>query len=200
MLLSTTPFSHTEFFFKETILTSAVLASTFQDYVHRREEGLSGHKRINSSDKASSPLVGDAGRGSAHDSLELDDSAILAHNQVIHPSLAGALVTGIVDFFTSLGETDLERTAIRMQVLFTRAFFALFNRKKLVLGSMVLHVLMACVLGWILGPSSEHVYNLSAFFAISTLILLFANIQIFYFTFTNHQVWLFKRACIDLFF
>jgi ABC-type multidrug transport system ATPase subunit len=95
---------------------------------------------------------------------------VIAAPAFIVPALIGALCIGVYDFFVGLCNTNWEHTAIRISVICERSFWALFNRKKLVLGSLVLHILIACFLGWVLGHSSSttHIYNLTSFFAIST--------------------------------
>ena len=59
---------------------------------------------------------------------------------------------------------------------------------RLILATCLLHLFLALILGWILGPTSTVPYNCVAFFAISTLLLYFANVQLIYFLYTCDQV------------
>ncbi len=138
----------------------------------------------------------------ASDSLELglmsdvdtDDERVVRQEYLfttltcLCPSLLLAVMGSVMGYVSSLRETNIDLTLVRAQTLFLRSFFALYCRKKLIASSILLHVLMATGLGWVMGPSTLAVYNITSFFAISTLILYFANIQLIYFTFTNHQV------------
>lgn len=121
-------------------------------------------------------------------SLDLESPDAHRHAGGVCPAIITALLKGITDFFSTLIHTDFQLMFLQTEVLFQRSFFALYNRKKLVLATLILHVCIAAFLGWILGPSSELIYNLTSFFAVSTLLLFFANMQLIYFTFTNHQV------------
>jgi hypothetical protein len=107
---------------------------------------------------------------------------------VFCPAILGALVLSAYHFIVSVCSTDFSRTLITAEIILTRSFSSLYNRKKLILGCMFLHLMMACFLGWVLGPSSDQAYNLVSFFAVGTLMLYFANLQLVYYMFTHHQV------------
>jgi hypothetical protein len=106
------------------------------------------------------------------------------------PAMLGAMLTSCMHFGTAICSTNVDKSSITAEVILFRSFAALWSRKKLIFGCLVLHVLMACFLGWVLGPSSDQAYNLTSFFAISTLMLYFANLQLVYYMFTTHKVFL----------
>ena len=104
------------------------------------------------------------------------------------PACITSVATSVSDYFTSFCNTNWSTTFLVIEIIVTRSFLSLWFRKKLILAALVLHVLMACFLGWVLGPSGDQIYNLTSFFAIGTLLLYFANIQLVYYMFTSHQV------------
>lgn len=106
------------------------------------------------------------------------------------PAMLGAMLASCFHFCTAICTTNTGKTFITAEVIVYRSFASLWSRKKLILGCLVLHVLMACFLGWVLGPSSDQAYNLTSFFAIATLMLYFGNLQLVYYMFTTHQVFL----------
>jgi hypothetical protein len=63
-------------------------------------------------------------------------------------------------------------------------------RYELILGSVVMHILIACMFGWIMGESTDKTatYNVISFFAVGSLILLLATVQMIYYLFISNKV------------
>ena len=71
-----------------------------------------------------------------------------------------------------------------------RAFLALGNRSELLIASTMLHVILACAFGWIIGDASglPGVYNVTSFLAMASMFLMLANIQFVFYVHNNHLV------------
>lgn len=81
------------------------------------------------------------------------------------------------DFFDSL---------FKRRILLERGFRAITNRFELILGSMVLHIILALLFAWInknITPGS-----VLAYFGIAAMFLIMANVQFIFFVHTNHHV------------
>ena len=195
------------------MLTPPVLASYFQDEIVRRLQGSMTFstaalgavaaasntpttKRVDNLMPTFSPLnelsgfVDYSGREDSTDTTERKNAlmSIRTPSRYFCPATLSAVFLSIGQFFVSLYWTDWETVGIQIEVIFIRSVYALWYRKKLIVASITLHVLLACFLGWVLGPSSDQIYNLTSFFAISTLMIFFANLQCVSFIFTSHKV------------
>lgn len=75
-------------------------------------------------------------------------------------------------------------------LLFQRNFYALFSRYELVTASVVAHIVLASIFGWLMGNSSstDALYNVTSLFAVGSLFLIFTNILFAFYMFNNHQV------------
>lgn len=102
--------------------------------------------------------------------------------------------TSIKEYFDSFPETDVRVSFMKFATIFRRSFKNLLNRKKLILGSFVLHIALALILGWILGDTDGNIYNLTSFFAIGTLLLMLSNLQLVLFLFRSQQIFLKEHA------
>lgn len=82
------------------------------------------------------------------------------------------------------------------QILLHRSAAALFRRYEIIFESMVTHIVLACLFGWIMGNSKgvDRVYNMVSFFAMSSMFLIFLNIQFIFFMFNSRQVFLKEHA------
>jgi ABC-type multidrug transport system ATPase subunit len=83
-----------------------------------------------------------------------------------------------------------EAVSIQLSVLLRRAAWALLKRRSILLGTIVAHILLACILGLIVGNSSASIYNTTSFFAVGTLLLVLGNVQLISYLFQVHQVFL----------
>lgn len=84
------------------------------------------------------------------------------------------------DFMTSL---------FKRQILFHRACRALLGRYELIMGSIVLHALLALLFAWVnetITPAS-----VIAYLGIGSLFLILANAQFIFYMFNNHHVSIF---------
>ena len=85
---------------------------------------------------------------------------------------------------------ELESTLLRAWILLRRAGWALLQRRSIVVGTIAAHVLLACLIGLILGNSSASIYNSVSFFAVGTLLIILGNVQLISMLFQVHQVFL----------
>ena len=117
-------------------------------------------------------------------------------------------IGAIVGFLNSVQNMDMETYLWKMYVLTERSTLSLVQRKKLIVGSMVLYVCLGTALGFMLGNTARVVghkvisiagndmttnittyfYNTTAFFAIAMLLLLFANVQLIYYWLKVNEV------------
>lgn len=79
-------------------------------------------------------------------------------------------------------------------LVFHRAWLALINRWHLIVASIVGHILLACLIGWIVGDASTNLYNSTSFFAVSALFLLLFNLQFIFIIFKSNEVFLKENA------
>lgn len=105
---------------------------------------------------------------------------------------------------------DLETYLWKMYVLLERSSRALFSRTRMVVSTCVIYIVVATLLGFALGnttrayatkeinilgqvkvmKSSTFLYNTTAFFAISLLVLVFANVQFIFYWMKTNEVFL----------
>lgn len=120
---------------------------------------------------------------------EIDSDKGVSDSSNIHyqqQSIAGMLL----DYFYSFNRAAICETMFKVEILTYRSFKSLFARKKLLLGTIILHILLACILGWILGDSYGEIYNVTSFFAVGTLLLMIANIQLAYYMVVSQRIFL----------
>jgi hypothetical protein len=109
----------------------------------------------------------------------------------LYPQVIKSFRAGAADFCSLITDPRAREAALlQAWVLSRRSAWALFRRRSVLLGTMVSHILLACLLGWIMGNSSGSIYNITSFFAVGTLLLVLGNIQLISFLFQNHQVYL----------
>lgn len=101
-----------------------------------------------------------------------------------------ALLLFLKDAFMCNGSFSLENMVRVSWLLFQRNFFALFGRYELVVASIIAHILLACMFGWLMGNSSDitALYNVTSFFAVGSLFLIFTNVLFAFYMYNNHQV------------
>lgn len=92
------------------------------------------------------------------------------------------------EYFTSLHNTNWDNHFFKMGVLLRRSSMVLWHRTQLVLGSCALFIIIAGLFCWMLGDVSSAVYNITSFFAIGMVLLMFTNVQLVFFLFHNNQV------------
>ena len=85
---------------------------------------------------------------------------------------------------------EIQSMLFKASILLRRAYWGLLQRRSIVAGTIVAHVLLACLIGWILGNSSTSIYNCVSFFAVGTLLLILGNVQLISMLFQTHQVFL----------
>jgi ABC-type multidrug transport system ATPase subunit len=125
-------------------------------------------------------------------------------------SFCGEITSIVREYIDGCVNLDLETYLWKMWLLLERSSRNLFHREKMVLGTCVLFILMATVLGFALGNtsryystsvisllgqektlySSTYLYNTTAFFAISLLLMVFANVQFIYYWMKSNEVFL----------
>lgn len=119
--------------------------------------------------------------------IDSDKSMSNSHNIHYHQQSIGAM---LLDYLYSFNSAGFHETIFKVEILTSRSFKSLFARKKLLLGTVVLHILLACILGWILGDSYGEIYNVTSFFAVGTLLLMIANIQLAYYMVVSQRIFL----------
>lgn len=81
---------------------------------------------------------------------------------------------------------DFTNSLFKRQILFHRASCALLGRYELIMGSIVLHALLALLFAWVnetITPAS-----VIAYLGIGSLFLILANAQFIFYMFNNHHV------------
>eukprot|EP01038_Epipyxis_sp_PR26KG_P013928 gene13928-18681_t len=109
------------------------------------------------------------------------------------PPLVRAMIVFFTEYVTSFPSfQELRLRLYKGRVLLTRSFLALVYRPELVMGSIIVHTMIGVIFGWIMGLSTDTTatYNVISFFAVSSLILLFATVQIVYYMFFHNKVFL----------
>lgn len=98
------------------------------------------------------------------------------------------IVESIVSSFNGATKLDYRIVMLHSKVIFSRSFFSLFWRQKLLIGSLILHLLFAFNFWVIMGDSSEDTNPVVGFFAVSGLVLIVANVQFGYYLFKCNEV------------
>ena len=75
-------------------------------------------------------------------------------------------------------------------LLVTRSYYVLIKRGKLVVGSTVVILFIACVFGIILGESTHEATSICAVFAMGSLLIILSNLQFVFFLYNNNEVFL----------
>lgn len=77
---------------------------------------------------------------------------------------------------------------VRMKIILVRSFFVLFKRYKMVLGTTVLHVLMACTFCIIIGETGPDIAVVTPVAAFGGLLLILSGVQYVFWLFANNKV------------
>lgn len=102
------------------------------------------------------------------------------------PKLILACTSAYHEVFKKPRFQDFLDSLFKRRILLERGFRALGSRFELILGSLVLHVILALLFAWInetITPGS-----VLAYFGIAAMFLIMANVQFIFFVHTNHQV------------
>lgn len=149
----------------------------------------------------------EAGRHSSSFSMGVD---AVREVETRRRSLCGELVAAFRDYTDGCINLDVETYLWKMWVLLERSTMNLIKREKMILSSCLLFIIMATVLGFALGNTSRYyatstisimgqsktlfkstyLYNTTAFFAISLLIMVFANVQFIFYWMKSNEVFL----------
>jgi len=78
----------------------------------------------------------------------------------------------------------------RAQILLSRAWFTLFRREKMVVGTCLSIVYLGSVFGYMLGEATNEGIEVASVFGMGNMCTLLSNIQFVYFLFNNNQVFL----------
>lgn len=89
-----------------------------------------------------------------------------------------------------------------MVLLFERNLRSLVGRYELIVGSLLISILLACLFGWVMGDCSglSGLYNVVSFLAIASMFLIFSNVFFGRYMFNNHQVRTFFMYLIRYYF
>jgi hypothetical protein len=90
----------------------------------------------------------------------------------------------------NLAEIDLYMQYRRASILLTRSFFVLIKRGKLMIGSTIVILFIACVFGIILGESTHEATSVCGVYAIGALLIILSNLQFVFFLYHNNEVFL----------
>lgn len=76
------------------------------------------------------------------------------------------------------------------EILIWRSMLSLGNRYELLASSLVAHILLGCLFGWIMGDTTgtTGIYNTTSFFAIGSLFLILFNLIFVFFMYNSQQV------------
>ena len=77
---------------------------------------------------------------------------------------------------------------IKASVLLRRSALGIWKRRSVFWGNIFTAVIIALILGWIMGPSGGSIYNTVSFFAVGTLLMMLSNVQLISYLFATHQV------------
>lgn len=75
-------------------------------------------------------------------------------------------------------------------LLVTRSYYVLIKRGKLMVGSTIVILYIACVFGIILGESTHEATSICAVFAMGSLLIILSNLQFVFFLYNNNEVFL----------
>jgi hypothetical protein len=77
---------------------------------------------------------------------------------------------------------------VRMKILLVRAFFILFKRFKMVIGTTIMHILMAVLFCVIVGETGPDLSVVTPVAAFGGLLLIMSGVQYVFFLFNNNKV------------
>ena len=91
-------------------------------------------------------------------------------------------------YFEELKKTDFSMQALKCKIMFTRSFYVLAKREKMVFGTLLMHFFLAVNFGYIIGPSSDNYVAVTAMFGIGTMLLILTNVQFLFWIYQNNEV------------
>ena len=103
-------------------------------------------------------------------------------------SVIGQSIEAVANWLSDIRHADYKRLRKLSALILSRAFFALVKREKLLIGSFILHFLLAMNFFWIMGNSSEDTNPVIGFFAVNALVLIVANVQWGFFLLKSNEV------------
>ena len=112
------------------------------------------------------------------------------------PKLILACTSAYREIFKKPRLQDFLDSLFKRRILLERGFRALGNRFELILGSLVLHIILALLFAWInetISPGS-----VLAYFGIAAMFLIMANVQFIFFVHTNHHVSIYSYLLLFL--
>lgn len=118
--------------------------------------------------------------------LEADHIANLQKTRRPLPTLILACISAGREVFKRPRLQDFLDSVFKRRILLHRAYQALINRYELLIGSVVLHIILGLLFAWInknISPASN-----IAYFGISAMFLVMANVQFIFFVYNNHHV------------
>ena len=118
--------------------------------------------------------------------MDPDHKANLEKVQRPLPKLALAVISALREVFKRPRLQDFLDSIFKRQILLHRACCAILRRFELIVGSMVLHIILALLFAWI-NKNINAASNI-AYFGMSAMFLIMANVQFIFFIYTNHHV------------
>ncbi len=155
---------------------------TLLNPIIEREVSPSKDVHSSTSDSRSNPLALRPSR-----SFDVGDEDSVSHLPR-ESSVIARSITAVSEWWTDVRNTDFKRLRMLSALILTRAFFALVKREKLLIGSLILHFLLAMNFYWIMGDSSEDTNPVIGFFAVNALVLIVANVQWGFFLLKSNEV------------
>ena len=133
---------------------------------------------------------------------EVTGTPQLSKQETFDPSMDAKRVASVFFFSTKLDEVkdgisnaasnirhiDVEMQARKAWILLERAWFTLAKREKLVLGSTLVAIAFAVLIGVILGESTNESGSVVGSFCIGSLMMLMSNVQFVFFLFGKNEV------------
>ena len=98
------------------------------------------------------------------------------------------LFTSTSQFFNELRHLNCSMTYSHCKVLMERSFYTLFNRRKMIIATLIMHTFLAVNFGYIIGPSGDDSTAVTSLFGIGTMLLILTNVQLVFFLFKNNEV------------
>jgi len=120
--------------------------------------------------------------------VEADHKANLQDVKKPLPLPALAALSAWREMFKTPRFSDFTNSLFKRRILLHRACWALLRRFELILGSCVLHILLGLLFAWINEKTSAP--SVIAYFGIGAMFLIMANVQIIFFVYTNHMVFI----------
>lgn len=115
----------------------------------------------------------------------------------ISTSTMSIICRAMMQFFT-WKPNQLNQFFLQCYVIIHRSSLNLLHRRRLFFGSAFFYILLACVFGWIIGDSSDQVYNSASFFAVGPLLVFISNVIFIYYVFRSNEVCL-RELYIDIY-